>query len=378
MYDHNDIDNQVNKHNRYFDDLEQRILVLLAENLNESGIENYDQSNILSWQVEQLTKDKSLVEKVAKLVNSGSSEAINRVVDMLEAGGEKTLEEIDKQLYDLTNKKVQAGIESANIIDSYTRQANENLSNLVKESLLSRNSPNNSVSKMWSDVITQSSLEVATGLKTPERALRDNVYRMAEQGVPSTLTDKGGKNWRLSSYSRMVINTTAHSTFNDLRLKRMSDYSIGQAYMSAHPAARRACSSIQGKVVNVVPSSDESYDDKYDSIYNHGYGTAGGTQGANCKHMLTPFIPGTNTEPDDNVPSPKEANENADIQAKQRGYERSIRNSKSKLEVAKAMGDEEAQANIKNLISRQQARLRELVNQHDFLHRQYAREQVIQ
>jgi hypothetical protein len=119
---------------------------------------------------------------------------------------------------------------------------------------------------------------------------------MVDKGIQTTLVDKGNHGWSLESYSRLVVNATAHRRLTILRLKRMHDYGMGQAMMSSHPSAREACAPIQGKVVNVVAEDSEAYNPKYDSIYNHGYGNPQGTQGINCSHTLTPFDPYVNTD----------------------------------------------------------------------------------
>lgn len=100
--------------------------------------------------------------------------------------------------------------------------------------------------------------------------------------------------------------------------------------MSAHPNARPACAYIQGHIVNVVSPESPDYNPKYDSIYNHGYGTPAGTLGINCRHVLTPYTSGINTN---NQPQydPKEAIKRGNLHQQQRAYERTIRQAKKKL-----------------------------------------------
>ncbi|AYE37490.1 hypothetical protein D1B17_01960 [Companilactobacillus zhachilii] len=111
----------------------------------------------------------------------------------------------------------------------------------------------------------------------------------------------------------MVINTTAHSTFNQVRMSTMSEYDVTLAAMSSHAASRPACAPIQGKIVNTVPSSAPRYNPKYDSIYNHGYGEPAGTQEINCHHSLYLFIEGVSTNPFKH-PNTEKAIKSGDIQ----------------------------------------------------------------
>ncbi len=65
-----------------------------------------------------------------------------------------------------------------------------------------------------------------TGLKTHEKAVKDNVYKMVDMGVKSGFVDKAGREWSMEAYSRTVVQTTSHRTFNDLRLQRMEDFLV--------------------------------------------------------------------------------------------------------------------------------------------------------
>ena len=156
----------------------------------------------------------------------------------------------------------------------------------------------------------------------------------------------------------------------------MSEYDVTLAAMSSHAASRAACAPIQGKVVNTVPSSDPRYNPKYDSIYNHGYGEPGGTQGISCHHSLYPFIERVNTNPFHH-PDTEQAIKNVDIQQKQRALERNVRRDKKLIEYGQKSGDTAGVAHYKGILSAHRAKLRELVKDNEFLHRDYSREKVV-
>lgn len=82
--------------------------------------------------------------------------------------------------------------------------------------------------------------------------------------------------------------------------------------MSSHLNSREACTYIQGKVVNIVPTNDPNYNDKYDSIYNHGYGELAGILGINCRHKSFPFTPDVNVNNMTQY-NPKEAIRNSNL-----------------------------------------------------------------
>lgn len=356
--------------------LEQDIFKLLINTVNDSDWDKINADNALMWQVEQLSKMRALTCEVIKIVAKANKVSERELNSMIKRNGFQIVLEIDKQLQNIMKKQVSVSADVSDMLDSIVRQTFLDINNNVNQTLLATNYENNAAMKTFQSIVKQSTLEVTSGLKTPERAVRDNVYKWVDKGIDTTLIDKGGNSWSLESYSRLVINATAHRTFNDLRLKRMKDFGMGQAMMSSHAAAREACAHIQGTVVNVVTSDNEAYNPKYDSIYNHGYGTFAGTQGANCSHTLTPFDPDVNTDVTPKQYDPDEAIKRGKEQQKQRNMERAIRGSKKRLAAAKQFKDTDMEAKMKSRISNQQKNLREFIGDKDYLGRDYSRESI--
>lgn len=355
--------------------LEQDIYARIIQTLKTTKFDTVDSKNVLRWQVEQLAKMGVLNKQVIALVAKYTGQSKQSIEQLVHDNGLQIVNEIDDTLSQQLHKKIVVDDEIRDTINSLQNQTWKDLDNTVNQSLLSTNYNENGAMRAYQGIIKQTTMETVVGLKTHDRALRDSVYKWVDAGIKSNLVDKGGHNWSLEGYARTVINTTAHRTFNNLRLKRMQDFGTTLAVMSSHPASREACAPIQGHVVNLTEPGSDTFNPKYDSIYNHGYGTPAGTQGINCSHELYPFIDGVNTN---NQPQydPQTAIANGDIQAKQRGYERAIRQSKKKLAAAQKLGDDVGVSHYKSLISSQQKSLRELVKGHDFLHRDYSREQV--
>ncbi|BAK21846.1 minor capsid protein [Melissococcus plutonius ATCC 35311] len=273
------------------------------------------------------------------------------------------------------HKEVPVTKEIENMLDSLVNQTFLDLNNNVNQTLITTNYGENRASRVFQEIVKKSTLEVLSGLKTHEKAIRDNVYKWVDNGINSAFIDRAGHEWSMEAYTRMVINTTSHRTYNDLRLKRMSDFDCVTARMSSHACARKACAYIQGQIVNVVPMNDERANDHYDSIYNHGYGEPDGTQGINCKNILYPSLPGANTNNESKI-DPKEAIKNGEIQQQQRKLERDIRYRKKRLLAAQELDDEIMQSKCKAVILAKQKTLRELISSHEFLNRDYNREKI--
>lgn len=359
-----------------YSELEDRIFTIIIKALKHSRFQDVAKEDVLLWQVNQLSKMGTLNDKVIDLLASYTGETQEAIEQLIKGNGVKIVDEIDRELERMVHKSVPVSNDVNKILDSLVRQTFKDLNNNVNQTLITTNFNENAVMRAYQAIIKQSTLESMTGLKTHEKAIRDNVYKMVDMGIKSGFVDKAGREWSMEAYSRTVIQSTSHRTFNDLRLKRMEDFDCVTALMSSHPSARKACATIQGDWVLVVPKNKAPDEFKHlPSIYDHGYGDPDGTQGINCKHILYPGRPDINTN---NQPQydADEAQENAEIQQKQRKLERDIRYQKKRMNAALELEDPETIQMCKQVIANKQKQLRELINEHDFLVRDYSREQV--
>lgn len=359
-----------------YSELEDRIFNIIIKALKQSRFENVEKEDVLLWQAKQLSKMGVLNENVIDLLASYTGETQEAIEQLIKGNGVKVVNEIDRELERMVHKSVPVSDDVNKILDSLVRQTFKDLNNNVNQTLITTNFNENAVMRAYQAILKQSTLESMTGLKTHEKAIRDNVYKMVDMGIKSGFVDKAGREWSMEAYSRTVIQSTSHRTFNDLRLKRMEDFDCVTALMSSHPSARKACATIQGDWVLVVPKNKAPDEFKYlPSIYDHGYGEPDGTQGINCKHVLYPGRPDINTN---NQPQydADEAQENAEIQQKQRKIERDIRYQKKRMNAALELEDPETVQMCKQVIANKQKQLRELINEHEFLVRDYSREQV--
>lgn len=359
-----------------YSELEDRIFNIIIKALKQSRFQNVTKEDVLLWQVNQLSKMGTLNDKVIDLLASYTGETQEAIEQLIKGNGVKIVDEIDRELERMVRKSIPVSDDVGKIIDSLIRQTFQDLNNNVNQTLITTNFNENTVMRAYQAILKQSTIESMAGLKTHEKAIRDNVYKMVDMGIKSGFVDKAGREWSMEAYSRTVIQSTSHRTFNDLRLKRMEDFDCVTALMSSHPAARKACATIQGDWVLVVPKNKAPDEFKHlPSIYDHGYGDPDGTQGINCKHILYPGRPDINTN---NQPQydADEAQENAEIQQKQRKIERDIRYQKKRMNAALELEDPETVQMCKQVISNKQKQLRELINDNELLVRDYSREQV--
>lgn len=359
-----------------YSELEDRIFNIIIKALKQSRFQDVAKEDVLLWQVNQLSKMGTLNDKVIDLLASYTGETQEAIEQLIKRNGVKIVDEVDRELERMVRKSIPVSDDVGKIIDSLIRQTFQDLNNNVNQTLITTNFNENAVMRAYQAILKQSTLESMAGLKTHEKAIRDNVYKMVDMGIKSGFVDKAGREWSMEAYSRTVVQTTSHRTFNDLRLKRMEDFDCVTALMSSHPSARKACATIQGDWVLVVPKNKAPDEFKHlPSIYDHGYGDPDGTQGINCKHILYPGRPDINTNNQPQYDADK-AQENAEIQQKQRKLERDIRYQKKRMNAALELEDPETVQMCKQVISNKQKQLRELINDNEFLVRDYSREQV--
>lgn len=359
-----------------YSELEDRIFNIIIKALKQSRFQDVAKEDVLLWQVKQLSKMGTLNDKVIDLLASYTGETQEAIEQLIKGNGVKIVNEIDRELERMVHKSIPVSDDVNKILDSLVRQTFQDLNNNVNQTLITTNFNENTVMRAYQAILKQSTIESMTGLKTHEKAVKDNVYKMVDMGIKSGFVDKAGREWSMEAYSRTVVQTTSHRTFNDLRLQRMEDFECVTALMSSHPTAREACAPIQGDWVLTVPKEEAPEEFKHlPSIYDHGYGEPSGTQGINCTHILYPGRPDVNTN---NQPryDPEEVQRNAEIQQKQRRLERDIRYQKKRMNAALELEDPETVQMCKQVIANKQKQLRELINEHEFLVRDYSREQV--
>lgn len=368
--------NQADKVQDLVSTLQNMIFNRLIDKFNESSIDQVDSSNVLIWQAEQLAKTGQLTNEVIQLLAEFTGKTTKELRQLIIENGEQANAEIREQLTNMTGITPTVSDHHKQLLNGLLDQTYSSFNNVINQSLISRNSRDNVATRVFEDIVNQSTIETISGLKTHEQAITENVLKWVQHGLPTNLTDRTGHNWSLEGYSRMVVNTAAHNTYNKVRMNAMDEFNVTLAVMSAHAAAREACAPIQGRVVNVIPHGDSRYNSKYPTIYDHDYGKASGTQGANCRHTLTPYVEGASSNPYTH-PDTDQAIKNGKIQAYQRLLERNIRNDKKMMDYADKLGDTSAVNHYKSLLQRHRSKLRQHISEHDFLHRDYSREKVV-
>lgn len=378
-----DFQKSANKIIDLYSNLQEQIFEVIIDALKDGDYKHVNKDDVVTWQAKQLAQLGKLNQQSIKLMSKTDGLSEDAIKDLIKFHGIKIVNEIDNQLQDMTNSSQPISADTQNTLGAIVSQTWTDLNNNINESLISRNYGATATTRVYRQILTESTVATVSGLMTHQKAVESAVYRAVDRGLPTKLTDKAGHNWSIEGYARMVVNTTVNRTYNELRLQRMKDFDMHLALMSSHPNSRPACAYIQGHVVNLVPPGSPNYDDRYDSIYNHGYGTPAGTQGINCSHVLFPYVPGINVNHQPQY-DPKKAIKNGKLVQQQRARERAIRDAKHRLVAAKELGDEEQVNHAKTLIRARQSNLRQYIKETNSNHekpilvRDYSREKIME
>lgn len=322
------------------------------------------------WQLEKLNDMYMLNEENLKIIVERTGIAESLLREVIANEGLKvykdTKEQLEEDLKRESSGKVRNGVIDA--LESYTQQAISDL-NLINSTLPA------SIQTVFKSVVEQTVAQVVSGTKTSDRALNDTIMSWQKKGFTG-FTDSAGREWRADSYARAIIKTTTYRVYNDMRTRPAEELGIDTFYYSIKSSARAACAPLQGKIVTKGQGRTINGLTIH-SLLDYGFGTAGGCLGVHCGHYLTPFIVGVNEIPDYMKDlTPEQAEENARIEAKQRALERNIKHHKERLHYASTLGDDDLIQAERLKVRAYQGKIRVLVEQHEFLSRDYSRERA--
>lgn len=342
----------------------------VIDRIKERGSASLD-DNPYIWQLEKMNEMGLLNEDNLKLISDRSGIAEEQLRHVIQNEGYKIYKDTKQQLLEATGGGSFAGnsIIQTNLA-AYVNQAMGDIDNLINTTLPM------SVRKVYQSIVQESVAKVVTGLTTSDKAISDTVMKWAKKGFYG-FTDSQGKRWKADTYARQVIKSTAWRVYREVRMAPAEELGIDTFYYHKKATAREMCAPLQHQIVTTGVARTEA-GERILALSDYGYGYAWGCQGINCTHEMTPYIPGANYKPD--LPdelrdlTPEQAIENANVQAKQRALERSIRQSKEFLHVAEKLGDQELIDKYNSKVRIQQGAMRDYLRQHSFLHRDYARE----
>lgn len=341
----------------------------VIDRLKERGSVSLEENPYL-WQLEKMNEMGLLNEDNVSLISERSGIAEEQLRYVIQNEGYKVYKDTKEQLLESMGGDFTDNSLIQTNLAAYVNQTMGDIDNLINTTLPM------SVRKVYQSIIEGSVAKVVTGLTTSDKAISDTVMKWAEKGFYG-FTDSQGKRWKADTYARQVIKSTAWRVYREARKAPADEMGIDTFYYHKKATAREMCAPLQHQIVTTGVARTEA-GERILALADYGYGHPAGCQGINCTHEMTPYIPGVNYKPD--LPdylkdlTPEEAIANANVQAKQRALERSIRKSKELLHVAEKLGDSELISKYKSKVRMKQGAMRGFLSQHPYLHRDYARE----
>ena len=194
------------------------------------------------------------------------------------------------------------------------------------------------------EILNVATGEVVTGVSTLNKAVRDGVQKMVDNGITG-FVDHGGHHWSPEAYITMDTRTTLANTSRAAVTEEMERFNCDLFSVSWHDGARPLCYPWQGKVISESNWTGEVEDMDGNNVHVYAlnetsYGEPAGLFGINCGHYKIPFIPGFSKARQPEQNEEQNAKEYEQSQ-EQRALERKYRYAKRDLMVAKARGDED-------------------------------------
>lgn len=341
----------------------------VIDRLKERGSVSLEENPYL-WQLEKMNEMGLLNEDNVSLISERSGIAEEQLRYVIQNEGYKVYKDTKEQLLESMGGEFTDNSLIQTNLAAYVNQTMGDIDNLINTTLPM------SVRKVYQSIVQESVAKVVTGLTTSDKAISDTVIKWAEKGFYG-FTDSQGKHWKADTYARQVIKSTAWRVYREARTAPAEEMGIDTFYYHKKATAREMCAPLQHQIVTTGVAREVN-GERVLALADYGYGHPAGCQGINCTHEMTPYIPGVNYKPElpDHLKdlTPEEAIENANVQAKQRALERSIRKSKEFLHVAEKLGDSELIDKYKSKVRMKQGAMRSYLRKHPYLHRDYARE----
>lgn len=341
----------------------------VIDRLKERGSASLD-DNPYIWQLEKMNEMGLLNDDNVSLISERSGIAEEQLRYVIQNEGYKVYKDTKEQLLESMGGEFTDNSLIQTNLAAYVNQTIGDIDNLINTTLPM------SVRKVYQSIVQESVAKVVTGLTTSDKAISETVMKWAEKGFYG-FTDSQGKHWKADTYARQVIKSTAWRVYREARTAPAEEMGIDTFYYHKKATAREMCAPLQHQIVTTGVAREVN-GERVLALADYGYGHPAGCQGINCTHEMTPYIPGVNYKPDlpDHLKdlTPEEAIANANVQAKQRALERSIRKSKEFLHVAEKLGDSELIDKYKSKVRMKQGAMRGFLSQHPYLHRDYARE----
>jgi len=138
------------------------------------------------------------------------------------------------------------------------------------------------------DLFRQVSLDtvaqkVATGRTIPQSA-KALQTALADKGV-TAFTDRAGRDWRLDSYSEMVVRSSTREATNHGTMNQLTSLGYDLVQVSSHFPTCNICAPYQGRVYS-ISGQDRRFPPLWTTVFSAGYANIH----PRCSHVVMPYV----------------------------------------------------------------------------------------
>lgn len=224
---------------------------------------------------------------------------------------------------------------------------------------------------IYRQTVYKTEMFMAAGAKSLDQAIDMATKEFLDGGI-DCIEYKNGRRVNIASYAEMALRTASQRATFLADGKKRDEWGIHTIFVSAHANTCPKCEPWQGKVlVDDVFSSGTAAEAAEIGVPLLSEAMKAGLLHPNCRHTLATYFPDITTLP--KVPDKEKSLKTYEAEQKQRALERAIR--KAKRKVAGACDNDnirKAQAELREL----QKQIREHLDQHPELRREYNREKL--
>lgn len=343
--------------------------------------ENVTIENSLDWYFKKLQDMGALNSESIKIISQYSGVSEKAILQALTDAGygsisEARIEQLTTQGY--TKVSWDDLKKSRTIMDAINKSFTE-LNNTLR---MINTKALESTQKAYMDALNQAYLETSTGLYDYNTAIKRAIEKMVDNGIKGASYQR--KNGTIYSISlegavRRDVTTAIYQSFNrgseEIAKELEAEYYEVSSHLGArlgdgvHPISNHF--GWQGKIYKIHGSTS-----KYPNFYEKtGYGDILGLSGVNCRHKFWAFFPSID-KPSQEKFDYAENKKIVELQNKQRAYERKLRKTKTKKDIAKQMGDNEGFIKWNNKQKDINKEFNKFIKDNN-LKRDYARENIV-
>ena len=354
-----------------YQQMEDELLANIASHLRLSDGE----VDINQWYTDKLMDMGEVNRKNIKIIADKAGATIEQLERFLESTGYGALE-MDETLYEMAFAKGKLISMPVNVSQSpYLKNILRTAVAMAKEELnLVNTTAKQTARKAYTDTVNKAYLNVVTGTRDYNSAIRQAVKELGEFGIKGVnyITATGSRRTeQLDVAVRRSVLTASSQLAGEMQLQRAEEWGSDLVEVDSHMGSRPSHAEWQGRIYSRSGKSK-----KYRSFYEvTKYGQIDGLKGINCRHDFYPFFEGISEHTFKPYDIQKN-NKQYEASQQQRKIEREIRKEKRKIVAAESAGDTEAMKAYHKNLRGKQAEMRRHISATG-LPRQSEREQLV-